>query len=250
MINGRLRIAAVGDLHCPRYSGEVLHALFMSLPDQADVILLCGDLTDYGKPDEATALVQHLQPVLRMPVLAVLGNHDYECGAQEEVQRILKGAGVTVLDGTGVEIEGVGFAGVKGFAGGFGDRVLQPWGEQVLKDFVHETVNEALKLESALAKMRTPDRIVLMHYAPIIQTVDGEPPDIVPFLGSSRLEEPLNRYAVTAVFHGHAHHGQPEGRTRDGVPVYNVALPLLRRSFPDRQPVRVYELEVRRTINT
>jgi Icc-related predicted phosphoesterase len=250
MINGKLRIAAVGDLHCPRHSGEVLHSLFISLPDHADVILLCGDLTDYGKPDEATLLVQHLQPVLRIPVLAVLGNHDYECGAHEEVQRILKTAGVTVLDGTGVEIEGVGFAGVKGFAGGFGDRALQPWGEQVLKDFVHETVNEALKLESALAKMQTPDRIVLMHYAPIFQTVDGEPAEIVPFLGSSRLEEPLNRYAVTAVFHGHAHHGTPEGRTRDGVPVYNVAMPLLRRAFPDRQPVRFFEVDARREINT
>jgi Icc-related predicted phosphoesterase len=182
--------------------------------------------------------------------LAVLGNHDYECGAHEQVQQILKDAGVTVLDGTGLEIDGVGFAGVKGFAGGFGDRALQPWGEKVLKDFVHETVNEALKLESALAKMQTPDRIVLMHYAPILQTVDGEPADIVPFLGSSRLEEPLNRYAVTAVFHGHAHHGQPEGRTRDGVPVYNVAMPLLRRAFPDRQPVRFFEVDARRTINT
>jgi Icc-related predicted phosphoesterase len=250
MTNGRLRIAAVGDLHCPRYSGEVLRSLFASLPEQADVILLCGDLTDYGKPDEAELLVHYLQPVLRMPVLAVLGNHDYECGAHEEVQHILKTAGVTVLDGTGVEIEGVGFAGVKGFAGGFGDRALQPWGEQVLKDFVHETVNEALKLESALAKMQTPDRIVLMHYAPIAETVEGEPADIVPFLGSSRLEEPLNRYSVTAVFHGHAHHGKPEGRTREGVPVYNVALPLLNRAFPDRQPVRFFEVDARRSVNT
>ena len=250
MTNGRLRIAAVGDLHCPRYSGEVLRSLFGSLPEQADVVLLCGDLTDYGKPDEAELLVHHLQPVLRMPVLAVLGNHDYECGAHEEVQHILKTAGVTVLDGTGVEIEGVGFAGVKGFAGGFGDRALQPWGEQVLKDFVHETVNEALKLESALAKMQTPDRIVLMHYAPIADTVDGEPADIVPFLGSSRLEEPLNRYSVTAVFHGHAHHGKPEGRTRGGVPVYNVALPLLNRVFPDRQPVRFFQVDARRSVNT
>jgi Icc-related predicted phosphoesterase len=132
---------------------------------------------------------------------------------------------------------------VKGFCGGFGERTLQPWGEPMLKQFVREAVEETLKLESALAKLRTPSRIVLTHYAPIVDTVRGEPQEIIPFLGSSRLEEPLNRYGATAVFHGHAHHGTPEGRTLAGVPVYNVALPLLRRRFPGQRPVRVLELK-------
>ena len=236
------RIAAVADLHCPRTSGEVLKPFFTELASQADIILLCGDLTDYGKPEEAHALVQSLAGVGRIPVLAVLGNHDYECGQAEEVERILCGSGVKMLDGTSVEIDGIGFAGVKGFAGGFGDRMLQPWGEPILKQFVHEAVEEALKLESALAKMPTASRIVLLHYAPIYATVEGEPSEIIPFLGSSRLEEPLNRYGVTAVFHGHAHHGSPEGRTREGAPVYNVAMPLLRNRFPDQQPVRFFDV--------
>jgi Icc-related predicted phosphoesterase len=240
--NGTVRIAAVGDLHCPRTSPDELHSLFTYVSEQADVLLLCGDLTDFGKPDEARQLAQHLSTAARVPLLAVLGNHDYECEQHEELIKILTGSGVVLLDGTATEVKGVGFAGVKGFAGGFGDRALQPWGETVLKRFVHEAVEEALKLESALAKLRTPQRIVLCHYSPILGTVQGEPAEIVPFLGSSRLEEPLNRYAVTAVFHGHAHHGAPEGRTKEGVPVYNVALPLLRNRFPDRRPVRFLEV--------
>ena len=242
--NGTVRIAAVGDLHCPRVSPDELHSLFAYVSEQADVLLLCGDLTDFGKPDEARQLVQHVATAGRIPMLAVLGNHDYECEQQEELVKILSGSGMTILDGTAIEIKGIGFAGVKGFAGGFGDRALQPWGESVLKKFVHEAVEEALKLESALAKLRTPQRIVLCHYAPILGTIQGEPAEILPFLGSSRLEEPINRYAVTAVFHGHAHHGTPEGRTREGVPVYNVALPLLRNHFPDRRPVRFLEVPV------
>lgn len=240
--NGTVRIAAVGDLHCPRTSPEEIRNLFDHVSERADIFLLCGDLTDFGRPDEARQLVQHLSTAGRIPILAVLGNHDYECEQQEEVIKILAGSGVTLLDGTATEVKGIGFAGVKGFAGGFGDRALQPWGETVLKKFVHESVEEALKLESALAKLRTPQRIVLCHYAPILETVQGEPAEILPFLGSSRLEEPINRYAVTAVFHGHAHHGTPEGRTREGVPVYNVALPLLRQRFPDRCPVRFVDI--------
>lgn len=238
------RIAALADLHCPRTGEDVLKPLFTHVASESDVILLCGDLTDYGKPEEAKILVQALSVVGRIPVLAVLGNHDHECGAAEEVERILCDSGVHVLDGTSMEIDGVGYAGVKGFAGGFGDRSLQPWGEAVLKQFVREGVEEALKLESALAKMSTVLRIVLLHYAPILTTVKGEPAEIIPFLGSSRLEEPLNRYGVTAVFHGHAHHGSPEGKTREGVPVYNVAMPLLRRLSPDQPPVRFVDVPV------
>ena len=240
--NRSIRLAAVGDLHCPRTPGETLRSLFADLAGQADVILLCGDLTDYGRPEEARELAQHLAVARQMPVLAVLGNHDFECGRQEEISRIFTDSGVILLDGTTADVHGIGFAGVKGFAGGFGDRALQPWGEAVLKQFVRETIEEALKLESALAKLQTAQRIVLLHYSPLDATVQGEPPEIIPFLGSSRLEEPLNRYGVAAVFHGHAHHGFPEGRTKDGVPVYNVAMPLLRRSFPDRPPFRLVEI--------
>jgi Icc-related predicted phosphoesterase len=238
------RIAALADLHCPRTGEDVLKPLFNQVAAEADVILLCGDLTDYGKPEEAKILVQALSVVGRVPVLAVLGNHDHESGAAAEVERILCDSGVHMLDGTSMDIDGVGYVGVKGFAGGFGDRSLQPWGESVLKQFVREGVEEALKLESALAKMTTGPRIVLLHYAPIHDTVEGEPAEIIPFLGSSRLEEPLNRYGVTAVFHGHAHHGSPEGKTREGVPVYNVAMPLLRSRYPDRQPVRFIDVPV------
>ncbi len=219
-----------------------MRTLFHDLPEEADVLLLCGDLVDYGKPEEVRQLVGHLDAVRPMPIVAVLGNHEFECGQQDEVAKILSDHGVTVLDGTTVEFLGVGFAGVKGFCGGFGDRTLQPWGESMLKQFVREAIEETLKLESALAKLRTASRVVLTHYAPIAETVRGEPAEIFAFLGSSRLEEPLNRHGTTAVFHGHAHHGSPEGRTLSGVPVYNVALPLLRRRFPGQRCVRFVDL--------
>jgi Icc-related predicted phosphoesterase len=237
----KLRIAAVGDLHCPKTPADLLHGIFAYCNEEADVLLLCGDLTDYGKPEEASALAKMLDMV-RIPMLGVLGNHDYESGKPYDVERILCEAGVSMLDGDSRILHDVGFVGVKGFAGGFGDRALQPWGEDVLKQFVRESIDEALKLESALAKVQVPRRIVLMHYAPVAGTTEGEPPEIIPFLGSSRLEDALNRYSVLAAFHGHAHHGSPEGRTKDLVPVYNVALPLLQRTFPDRPPVRILEV--------
>jgi Icc-related predicted phosphoesterase len=241
---GMKRVAALADLHCPRTGEDILRPLFAHIATHADIVLLCGDLTDYGKPEEAALLVRCLSAFGPLPVLAVLGNHDYECGAVEEVTHLLSGSGVRVLDGTSVEIDGVGFVGVKGFAGGFGERALQPWGEAILKQFVREGVEEALKLESGLAQLRVMTRIALLHYSPIAATVEGEPLEIIPFLGSSRLEEPLNRYRVTAAFHGHAHHGSLEGLTRDGVPVYNVAMPLLRRRFPDQPPVRFLDVPI------
>jgi Icc-related predicted phosphoesterase len=237
-----LRVAAIGDLHCPRTSSEALRDLFHDLGSEADILLLCGDLTDYGKPDEAKMLVDQLGLVKPSPVLAVLGNHEFECGKQDEITRILSDGGVTILDGTAVEVLGIGFAGVKGFCGGFGARALQPWGEVALKQFARESVEETVKLESALAKLRTPSKVVLMHYAPIIDTVRGEPAEIFAFLGSSRLEEPINRYEVTALFHGHAHNGSAEGRTLAGTPVYNVALPLLYKQLPGRRAMRFVEI--------
>jgi len=192
-------------------------------------------------PEEAVVVAKEISN-LRIPVLAVLGNHEYESGKQEAVVRILSEAGALFLDGDAREVLGIGFAGVKGFAGGFGERALGPWGEEMIKRFVHEAISEALKLERALARLRSDKRIVLLHYAPIQATVVGEPLEIFPFLGSSRLEEPLNRYPVTAVFHGHAHRGSPEGRTKNDVPVYNVAMKLLQHTFPNQPPFRLIEI--------
>lgn len=186
-------------------------------------------------------LAKELQ-ALKIPKIAVLGNHDFECDAAAEVMEILIGSGVSILDGTALEVGGVGIAGTKGFAGGFGERALQAWGEEPIKTFVRTAVEETLKLETALARLSTMGRVVILHYSPVRETCDGEPFEIYPFLGSSRLEEPVNRYAASVVFHGHAHRGRPEGKTSGGVPVYNVALPLLQRQFPDQPPFRVVEI--------
>jgi Icc-related predicted phosphoesterase len=238
-----IRIAAVGDLHYKKTSQGMLQPLFEQVVDHADVLLLCGDLTDYGLPEEARLLANDLKHV-RVPMIGVLGNHDFESGHEAEVVQILTDAGILFLDGDTTEIRGIGFAGVKGFAGGFGRRALAPWGEKAIKAFVQESIEEALKLESAMARMRTEHKVVLLHYSPIQATVEGEPPEIIPFLGSSRLEEPLIRYRATAVFHGHAHHGSPEGKTKSDIPVYNVCYALLQATFPDRIPLRVIELTV------
>ena len=238
----KVRVAAMADIHCTRTSQGALQGLFAAISERADVFLLCGDLTDYGLPEEAHTLANELTASMKIPMIAVLGNHDYESGKQAEIQRIFSDAGIHILDGDACEVHGIGFAGVKGFAGGFGRGTLEPWGEPTIKHFVHEAVDEALKLEAALARLHTVQRVVLMHYAPIQTTVEGEPPEVFAFLGSGRLEDPLNRYPVTVVFHGHAHHGAPEGRTRGGVPVYNVAVPVLRKAYPDHPPFRLFEV--------
>jgi Icc-related predicted phosphoesterase len=238
---GTLRVAAVGDLHCKKTSAGTLQSLFSAVNGQADVLVLCGDLVDHGLPDEARILAKELSTV-RVPMVGVLGNHDYEGGCSEEVARILTDAGVHLLDGEAVEICGVGFAGVKGFLGGYGRGTLGPWGEPAVKRFVQEALDEELKLESALSRLRGDKRVAVMHYSPIRDTVLGEPPEIFPFLGCGRLEEPLHRYPVDVVFHGHAHHGSLEGRTSNGTPVYNVALPLLKRELPGHPPFRIVEL--------
>jgi Icc-related predicted phosphoesterase len=237
----RIRIAAMSDLHCGKTSHGAFQALFRQADEQADVLVLCGDLTDHGLPEEAQVLAREMSG-LKAPVVAVLGNHDYHSGKQEEVEQVLAGAGVKVLAGDDCVVRGVGFAGAKGFGGGFGRHTLEAWGEEIIKQFVAAAVEEALALEKALARLNTEHKIAVLHYAPVRDTVEGEPEPIHPFLGSSRLEEPLNRYPVSAVLHGHAHHGSPEGRTREGVPVYNVALPVLRKARPDHPPFRVIEV--------
>lgn len=239
-----VRLAAVGDLHYGKASRGSLQALFAALTRlECDVLVLCGDLTDYGLPEEAVELARELTAGTKIPVVGVLGNHDYESGAAVEITRVLTEAGVRILDGESVELQGIGFAGVKGFAGGFGRGALGPWGEDAVKRFVQEAVAEALKLETALARLRTPTRVAILHYAPIAETVEGEPREIYPWLGCSRLEDPLARYEVTAVFHGHAHHGTAEGKTINGTPVYNVSLPLLVAADAE-QPIRVLDVPV------
>jgi Icc-related predicted phosphoesterase len=237
------RVAALGDLHCSKGSHGAFQPLFAKIAESADIVLIAGDLTDYGLPDEARVLARELTAI-HMPLVAVLGNHDLESGKGDEVRQILSDAGVVILDGDAYETHGIGIAGIKGFGGGFGQRALGPWGETIIKQFVREAVDEALKLEAALARLRTRHLLALLHYSPVQQTVEGEPLEIYPFLGSSRLEEPLNRYPVSLVVHGHAHRGQLQGATTSGVPVYNVSMPLLTRSFPDRPPFRIFEVPV------
>jgi Icc-related predicted phosphoesterase len=226
-----IRFAAVGDIHVTKDSAGSLRAFFAQAAEAADVLLLCGDLTDYGTAEEAKVLADELGGV-KIPVVAVLGNHDFECGQPEEVARILHQAGVRLLDGEAYEIEGVGFAGAKGFIGGYGRYMLSAFGEPAIKAFVQASVDENLKLESSLRMLRTERTVVVLHYSPVEATVIGEPPEIFPFLGSARMGETIDRFeGVSCALHGHAHRGAYEGKTAGGVPVYNVARPVLNRDL-------------------
>ena len=239
MADRPLRIAATADMHYAKHSRGMLHEAFADISQSADMLLLCGDLTDYGLPEEAEELVADIRAAVRIPTLAVLGNHDFESSQAELVSKVLDEAGVNVLNGEAIEIAGVGFAGICGFGGGFGRRMLNAWGEPLIKQFVQESISHAVRLEQALTKLQTEKRIVVLHYSPIRATLEGEDPEIYAFLGSSRLEEPINRFKVTAVFHGHAHNGVLDGKTSTGIPVYNVSAPALRKTG---KPYRIVEL--------
>lgn len=230
MGSSTLRIAATADIHYGKHSRGMLHEAFAEISGSADVLLLCGDVTDYGLPEEAEQLVADIRATVKIPMVAVLGNHDFESGQPESLCKILEDAGVNVLNGEAIEIGGVGFAGVCGFGGGFGRRMLNAWGEPLIKQFVQESIAHAVRLEQALTKLQTDRRVAVLHYSPIRTTLEGEDPEIFAFLGSSRLEEPINRFRVTAVFHGHAHNGILDGKTSTGIPVYNVSAPVLRRT--------------------
>ncbi len=235
-----MRIAAVADLHCGIADRERIRERLQSVPQVADVLLLGGDLTNYGKPEELEVLIGQLVK-LRIPIISILGNHDYESGRQQDLLHMLQGVDVRTLDAEPYEFDGIGFAGVKGFCGGFGRGELTAFGEPEVKSFVHASLEESLRLELALGRLRQDRRVVLMHYAPIPETAVGEAPEIFPFLGSSRLSDVCDRFGATVIFHGHAHHGSSEGKTRGGIPVYNVALPLLMAQKPPRS-FRVIEL--------
>jgi Icc-related predicted phosphoesterase len=234
-----LRIAAIGDLHIHQSSTDSLEAIFDNVSRSADVLALCGDLTHLGLPEEAEKLANDLR-ACRVPIVAVLGNHDYQSGRAEDVKKILRAHKVTILEETEtLELKGVGFAGAKGFCGGFDKQMLAPFGEDTIKQFVNEAVNESLRLEIALNSLRTERTVVVLHYAPIAATVMGEPPEIFPFLGSSRLAETIDHFDVDVVFHGHAHHGTYSGKTTKGTPVYNCCLQLMRKITPDKPFVLV-----------
>jgi len=220
----KLRIAAMGDLHVTEASEHRFRDLFAEISEVADVMVLCGDLTNFGKTREAEILAEDLRSCT-IPSVGVLGNHDYECGQPEEVARILHSAGMTVLDDQAVVIKEVGFAGVKGFVGGFGRGELGAFGEAPIKQFVDAALDEARKLENALRSLKTERSVAVLHYAPIPDTVEGEPLEIYPFLGCSRLADAIDRFDhVAAVFHGHAHRGRYSGHTPRGTPVYNCAI--------------------------
>jgi Icc-related predicted phosphoesterase len=221
-----VRIAAIGDVHFEGSTRADIRTLMSDVHRDADVLVLCGDLTTHGKAEQMRAFAEELAAV-RIPIVGVLGNHDFESGHEDELSKILCDAGVQMLDGTTAVVHGVGFAGTKGFAGGFGRGALGPFGEQLIKDFVSAALDEARKIENALRSLTTESKVVVLHYAPIVDTVVGEPESIYPFLGSSRMLEPIDTLGATVIFHGHAHHGSLEGRTPKGIPVFNVAQPLL-----------------------
>jgi len=229
--DGKLRVAAIGDLHVQEDNVAPYRELFGEISGAADVLVLCGDLTNFGKTTEAEILAEDIKSC-SIPVIGVLGNHDYECGQPEEVARILHEAGMIILDEQAHEIDGVGFAGVKGFMGGYGRGELAPFGEPIAKAFVDEAVNEARKLENGLRSLRTERSVAVLHYSPTVETLEGEPDVIFQYLGSQRLADAIDRFDhVKAVVHGHAHHGKYEGRTPRGTPVFNVAQFVLKQKF-------------------
>jgi Icc-related predicted phosphoesterase len=234
----RLRVAALGDLHVQETQKHAYRDLFAEIAQNADVMALCGDLTNVGAVKEAEVLAEDLSGCA-IPKVGVLGNHDYECDCAEKVSEILREAGLVLLEGQAAEIDGVSFVGAKGFAGGFGRYLLSSFGEAATKAFVAEGVQEALRLENAMRSAKSHRVLVILHYAPTVETVQGEPPEIYPFLGSSRLAETIDRFPVQAIVHGHAHHGAFEGRTQGGIPVFNVAHGLPK---PGGRPYHVLEL--------
>jgi len=201
------------------------------------LLIVAGDLTNYGRPTEMEPLLNTLVR-LRIPIVAVLGNHDYESEQTSELLRMMTAAGIKVLDGSAYERDGVGFAGTKGFVGGFGRGILTAFGEPEIKAFVRASIDEALKLERAMSQLRATKRIVVLHYAPIAATTEGEAAEISPFLGTSRLAEVIDRHGADLVVHGHAHNGKLDGHTTGGIPVHNVAITLLQ----SQQPPTAYRL--------
>lgn len=221
----QLRVAAVGDLHASDEHREHLERAFASLED-VDLVLLAGDLTTHGLVDEAGVLASACERA-RAPVAAVLGNHDHHSGLQDEIGAVLERSGVVVLDGGHVVLElagmQVGVVGAKGFVGGFPGAEIADFGERLLREVYAQTSREVEALETGLEAIAGCERrLVLLHYAPTVDTIVGEPEGIWAFLGSGRLAGPIGAHRPDVVLHGHAHHGRPSG-TIGTVPVHNVA---------------------------
>jgi Icc-related predicted phosphoesterase len=240
-----IRVAAVGDLHYGVGSHDLLGPGLQHLADHADILLLAGDLTRCGGPQEVQVLADDLRGVA-VPVVAVLGNHDYHADAEEEITRILEGAGVQVLEGNAVavDVDGirVGIAGTKGFGGGFRGAHGTDFGEPEMKAFVGHTKLLSDRLERALSDLDADLRIALLHYSPIEATLEGERLEIYPFLGSYLMAEAVDNVGADLVLHGHAHNGSEKGRTPAGIPVRNVAQPVIRHAY------NVYTLDARRQV--
>lgn len=217
-----MKIAAIGDLHFKARGNEELISIFNEIEEEADVALLAGDLTDTGLPQEMEQLLETVGK-LRFPVIAVLGNHDHENDRAEELVKMMAGSGIEVLDGSTFEAGDVGFAGIKGFCGGYGERLIQPFGERVIKQFVDACMTESVRLGEALSKLKTPHKIAILHFSPVRATLEGESLEIYPFLGTSWLGDALDNYGADFAVHGHAHSGSPKGRTKQNIPVYNVS---------------------------
>ncbi|MET7697730.1 MULTISPECIES: metallophosphoesterase family protein [unclassified Streptomyces] len=232
-----IRVAAVGDIHMGLDSQGLLRPAFDTLSDCADLLLLAGDLTRHGTPEEARVVAQELAG-LPVPVVAVLGNHDHHEEKPEEVTAVLDEAGVRVLEGQGtiVEVDGerVGVAGTKGFGGGFVGRSGSEFGEPLMKEFIRYTRRCADGLRTSLDELAAQGcgtRIALTHFSPVPDTLAGEPLEIYPFLGSYLLAEAVDTAGADLAVHGHAHSGTEHGMTSGGVPVRNVAQPVIRRAF-------------------
>lgn len=238
-MNTKIKVAAMADLHFQENSLGLLKTAFEDISKKADILLICGDLTEDGLVQEAKVLSEELASC-KIPVLAVLGNHDYTHNLQEEIKNVLSPQ-IHFLENQPYVFKGIGFAGTKGFAGGFDSHLVTPYGEKILKDFVFESISEVMKLEKSLTKLDTKQKVVILHYVPIRQMLEGESLEVYSLLGTSRLSEPINSFNVSAVFHGHSHHGQTTGKTIKGIPVYNASFPLLSKLNP-HQPYVIVEI--------
>lgn len=234
-----IRLAAIGDVHCWEGAEDHIRPIFEKVGSEADILLLAGDLTTTGTAREAEVLCNVLRDV-NIPIVAVLGNHDCEDNQEEEITRVLKCRNISVLDGDAVVLniggKTVGIAGAKGFCGGFDKYAVEAFGEQALKNFVYASIRESIKVEEALSTLDADYRVVLLHYAPVRETVVGESPELWAFLGASILAKPIDTLGANVVIHAHAHYGSPRGMTKTGIPVFNVARTVMKGYF-------VYELE-------
>ncbi len=233
-----MRIAAIGDLHCKTKSKGEFSRLFEGVEKEADILILAGDLTNVGLVEEMDVLLEELKTV-NLPIIAVVGNHDHENDQADLLTNMMTGSDICVLDCTTCEVDGVGFVGAKGFGGGFLNRRVQPFGERAIKTFVQTSIDEVVRMEKALETLKTDRKIAVMHYSPIKDTLEGESPELFPFLGSSLLADAVERHGVDVVFHGHAHNGSPAGRTSGGIPVRNVSR-FVQRRF-NRKEYLIYE---------